>query len=155
MDVNYSIENEIINKEIDLTEKLGFSPSKMEVLLEIELPENGGSEFGIVLSNTRGEEYIVGFDPGKNEYFSDRTKAGSHHFSNKFAVKRHTAPRASKDKIIRLQLIFDVASCELFADNGMVAMTEIFFPTENFSQLKLYEKSGGIMVKTARFRGIR
>jgi fructan beta-fructosidase len=155
LDMNYSFENEIINKEMDLTEKLGFSPSKMEVLLEIDLPENGGSEFGIVLSNTLGEEYIVGFDPVKNEYFSDRTKAGSHHFSNKFAMKRHTAPHVSTDKIMRLQLIFDVASCELFADNGLVAMTEIFFPTENFSRLKLSEKGGGIKVRNAQFRCIR
>ena len=155
MDMNYSFENEIINKEIDLTKKLGFSPSKMDVLLEIELPENGDSEFGIVLSNSRGEEYIVGFDSRKNEYFSDRTKAGRNHFSNKFAIKRHIAPRVSTNKIMRLQLIFDVASCELFADYGDVAMTEIFFPAENFSHLKLYEKGGGIMVKNAQFRSIR
>jgi len=155
MDTQYSIKNEIINKEIDLTDKLSFSPSKMEVLLEIELPENRDSEFGIVLSNTHGDEYIIGFDSGKNEYFSDRTKAGSTHFSNKFAIKRHIAPRVSTDKIVRLHLIFDVASCELFADNGLVAMTEIFFPTENFSRLKLSEKGGGIKVKSAQFRGIR
>jgi fructan beta-fructosidase len=155
MHTHYNIKDEIINKEIDLTEKLGFSPSKMEVLLEIELPENQDAEFGIVLSNTRGEEYIIGFDSKKNEYFSNRTKAGNNNFSNKFAVKRHTAPRESTDKIVQLHLIFDVASCELFADNGMVAMTEIFFPSENFSRLNLYENCGGIIVKTARFRSIR
>jgi fructan beta-fructosidase len=140
---------------MDLTDNLSCSPSKMDILLELELPENKDTEFSIALSNNRGEEFIVGFDSRKNEYFSDRTKAGSNQFSDKFAVKRHSAPRTSTDKIVRLHLIFDVASCELFADNGLVAMTEIFFPTENFSRLKLSEKGGGIKVKNAQIRCVK
>jgi fructan beta-fructosidase len=151
----YSFEYEINNKEMDLTDNLSCSPSKMDILLELELPENKDTEFSIALSNNRGEEFIVGFDSRKNEYFSDRTKAGSNQFSDKFAVKRHSAPRTSTDKIVRLHLIFDVASCELFADNGLVAMTEIFFPTENFSRLKLSEKGGGIKVKNAQIRCVK
>lgn len=155
MDKSYTIENKMVNKEIDLTDKLGFGPSKMEAIIEIEIPKNGCSEFGIVLSNSKEEEYCIGFNPITNEYFSDRTKAGNHDFSNKFGAKRHKALRISKEKSIRLHLFFDVASCELFADNGEVSMTEIFFPAKKFTSVKLYEISGGILIKSARFRSIK
>jgi fructan beta-fructosidase len=149
------LENTTVKEELDLTDRLGFGPSKMEAFLEIELPPTVASEFGISLFNSKGEEYKIGFDSRKNEFFSDRTKAGNSSFSNKFAVKRHTAPRTSSDRILRLHLFFDVASCELFADYGEVSMTEIFFVGEHFSRLKFFESGDGIKIIKAQFREIK
>lgn len=152
---SYVIENQYIIGEFELTNKLGFFPSKMEALLEVELPEGTTADFYIALSNPKGEEYRIGFDASKNEFYSDRTKAGDHRFSDRFAVKRHTAPRASTDKTLRLQLYFDVASCELFADSGEVVMTEIFFPGEDFNRLSLFSSDGEVKVKNAHFNSIK
>ena len=140
---------------MDLTGKLGFSPKTSEMILEVELPEGAKPDFGIALSNSKGEVYQVGFDAAKNEFYSDRTKAGPSGFSNKFATKRHVAPRASDDKTIRLHLFFDVASCELFADGGDVVMTDIFFPGEDFSKVSLFSSNGEVNVKNARFYSIK
>ncbi|MCB0520508.1 MAG: glycoside hydrolase family 32 protein [Saprospiraceae bacterium] len=138
----FSIENQPVTGEVDLTDKLGFSPRLSEIQLEIELPDGPAPEFGIALSNSKGEEYRIGFDAAKNEFYSDRTKAGDHSFSEKFAVKLHTAPRASNDKTLRLHLFFDVASCELFADGGEVVITEIFFPSEALGKVRVYSNGG-------------
>lgn len=143
---SYATENQVFEGEMDLTGKLGFSSSLMELKLELELPEGTKTDVGIALSNTKGEEYRVGFDAAMNEFYSDRTKAGKADFSDKFAAKRHTAPRVSNNKTLRLHLFFDVASCELFADDGEVVMTNIFFPTEDFSQYKLYSTNGKVKV---------
>jgi fructan beta-fructosidase len=35
-----------------------------------------------------------------------------------------------------MHLFFDVASCELFADDGTVVMTDIFFPNGDFSKFE-------------------
>jgi fructan beta-fructosidase len=152
---SYSFENQTVEGELDLTEKLGFSPSLIEIELEVEIPEGTESDFGLALSNARGEEYSVGFDAGSNQFFSDRTKAGANGFSDKFAVKRHTAQRISSGKSIQLHLFFDVASCELFADNGEVVMTDIYFPTVDFDRLKLYSNSGEVKVKSLKAWGLK
>lgn len=123
----------------------------MEAILEIELPEGATPDFGIVLSNSKDMEYRIGFNAAKNEFYSDRTRAGNHRFSDRFAVKRHIAPRFSAEKTIRLHLFFDVASCELFADDGEVVMTEIFFPSEDFNRLSLFSKAGEVKVRNAQF----
>lgn len=101
-----------------------------------------------MLSNSKGEEYRVGFDAARNELYSDRTRAGKAGFSGKFAAKRHVAPRPKTDRTLRLHLFFDVASCELFADGGEVAMTDIFFPTEDFSKIQLIAPNGDMKIKS-------
>lgn len=146
----FSMEDQTIGSELNLSEKLGFSPSQMEVILEAELPEDAETDFGIALSNSKGEEYRIGYDAAGNVFYSDRTKAGKAGFSEKFAARRHTAPRLSTEGALRLHLFFDVASCELFADGGGVVMTEIFFPSEDFSEVKLYSNGGDVKVGEAR-----
>ena len=76
-----------------MTKKWNFSASTVEIQLEIELPEGAKTDFAVVLSNSKNEEYRIGFDAAKNEFYSDRTQAGGHGFSAKFATQRHTAPR--------------------------------------------------------------
>lgn len=137
----YSFENQTVKAELDLTEKLGFSPSLMEIEMEVEIPEGTKPNFGLALSNAKDEVYRVGFDAGSNQFYSDRTKAGVADFSDKFAAKRNKAQRLSNTKTIQLHLFFDLASCELFADNGEVVMTDIYFPTADFNRLKLYSSS--------------
>lgn len=138
----YAADPQTIGGELDLSSQIGFPPSQMEVLLEVELPEGAGTDFGVALSNSKGEQYRIGYDAAKNKFYSDRTKAGKTGFSEKFATARHTAPRPETSGPIRLHLFFDAASCELFADGGEVALTEIFFPSEDFSKVKLYALGG-------------
>lgn len=150
-ETSYLLENTTLTTDIDLTDKLNFAPSTMEALLEIELPEGARPDICITMSNTRGEEYRVGFDAAKNELYSDRTKAGKTDFSKVFAAKRHTAPRPGTGQTLRLQILFDVTSCELFADGGQVAMTDIFFPSADFSRVKLSVSGGKVKIKEGRF----
>ena len=73
-------------------------------------------------------------------FYTDKTKAGKSDFSEKFA-KRHDAPyKASKTLIIKA--LIDASSIEIFIDNGKLAMTEIFFPNEDFTQINLFAKGG-------------
>jgi len=97
------------------------------------LPANN---FSIVLSNTLGEKLVVGFDKTAQQYFIDRTNSGKTNFANGFAAK-HVAPRLSNHPAIKMSLIIDVSSIELFADDGLTVMTEIFFPNKPYNQMLL------------------
>jgi fructan beta-fructosidase len=99
------------------------------------------ASFELVLRNTAGEELLIGYDKSKNEYFIDRSRAGNTSFSPKFAG-RHAAPRLATAPGANLTLFFDAASVELFADHGLTAMTEIFFPTKPLTTMHLRSASG-------------
>ena len=123
-----------------------ISPTLSEVILMVEKPAIN-SKFGIRLSNSLGEIYQIGFDAAKNNFFSDRTKAGKSVFSEKFATKIHLAPRISTDSTVKLHLFFDKASAELFADDGSVVITDIFFPNEDFDKMELFSEGAAITIK--------
>lgn len=102
------------------------------------------ASLSITLSNDLGEKMVIGYDPVKNEYFTDRRKSGNVSFAKDFAG-RHTAPRLSDNPVMDMTLIIDDASVELFADGGLSVMTSIFFPDKNYSDISI--ESGGKIAK--------
>jgi fructan beta-fructosidase len=137
------IQNTDIASSLDLTQQFGVSPTQTELVLNFET-EDVDANFGVEISNGNGEKYRIGYDAVANQFYSDRTQSGNHGFSEKFAKKVHTSPRISKDKNIRFHLFFDTSSAELFADGGATVMTDIFFPGEDFTQVKIFSENGKV-----------
>ncbi len=136
-----------LSGSLDLTDKLGFTPTLSEIELEIELPENASGVFGIEISNRQNELYRVGYDASKKAFFSDRQKAGDAAFSKKFLSGVHYAPRMGSGKTLQMHVFLDAASAELFADNGATAITDIFFPQEDFNKMKLFSEGGEVRIQ--------
>jgi fructan beta-fructosidase len=127
-----AVQNISVNKIIDiskLTGKIGF-PCKLDITA------NQLKDFSIVLSNSIGEELLIGYDSKLQQYFIDRTKAGKSDFNKDFA-KRHFAPRLTDEKKMKISLVIDVSSIELFADDGLTVMTSIFFPNKPYTAMQI------------------
>lgn len=97
--------------------------------------------FTVELSNKAGEKVSVGYDKSANEYFFDRTKSGKVDFLKEFA-SRSVAPRLTSAKSFDITLVIDNASIELFADEGLSVMTGIFFPTSDYTNIRLLSAEG-------------
>ncbi|HCW07860.1 MAG TPA: glycosyl hydrolase family 32 [Cytophagales bacterium] len=111
---------------------------------EIDLPidlEKGNESFSIELMNDNAEQLIIGFDGDANQFYIDRTKAGGQEFSKDFGGK-HLGKRSFSNKNIRLKLFIDDSSVELFTDSGSLVMSELFFPEQPFTKLKLRSSKG-------------
>lgn len=131
-----------IKRELDLTQELNFSPATSELILEVNLPVGQYPDFGVELYNDQGETYRLGYSSGNDLYFSDRTRSGKKSFAVKYASAIHRAPRLRNSQTVRLHIFFDRASAELFADDGLTAMTDIFFPSEDFKGIRLFSANG-------------
>lgn len=105
-------------------------------LFDLELRDVPAENFSISLGNSKGEELIIGYDKASNRYYIDRTRSGNTGFEPGFG-KVHAAPRLAGGNRINLRLVADVASVELFADDGLNAMTDIFFPGEPYSKITI------------------
>lgn len=151
----YSLAAQTLEKSYSLTDRFGFSPASAELILDFDLASSTANRFGIELSNSKGERYLVGYNVAKNHFFSDRMHAGDLSFSNKFAERIHIAPRSIKDNKIQLHIFFDVASAELFADGGLIALTDIFFPGEAFSRAQIFVEDGSVKLLKAECYRIR
>ena len=107
-----------------------------EIYLEITPNKSKSESFSIVASNNVGEQLEIGYNAESRSYYIDRTKSGNVNFEKSFSSVA-LAPRTSTNSEIKLHIFLDVASVEVFCDDGETVMTDIFFPTEDFSKIDL------------------
>ncbi len=88
----------------------------------------------IVLSNTKGEQVVMTYDGAKQTFSMDRTKSGDVSFSEAFPCVT-VAP--THGTIRQLRLFIDHCSIEAFDAEGKMAMTNLVFPSEPYSSLKV------------------
>jgi fructan beta-fructosidase len=129
----------------DLNTAPGFDLSArvngLNIPCRLDLNMNKAADFSLVLSNEGGEQVVIGFDKGQNQYYIDRTRSGKVDFHKEFP-RRHVAPRIAKGEALDMTLVVDVSSVELFADEGLSVMTSIFFPTKPFNQIRVQSAEG-------------
>ncbi|MEO8712281.1 MAG: glycoside hydrolase family 32 protein [Parafilimonas sp.] len=137
------LNNTNVDRNFDLSSKIKTTfPCKLDVSF------NKANNFSIVLSNDAGEKLLIGYDKEQNQYFIDRTQSGKADFQKDFAAK-HISPRLSNADTMNLSLIIDVSSVELFADDGLSVMTEIFFPTKPYNHIAIQSAENIVINKLA------
>ncbi|QHV94952.1 glycoside hydrolase family 32 protein [Spirosoma endbachense] len=144
-DQGFALKNLTVNDQYDLTTKAKNDTG----LFRLDLATQATNDFSIVLANEQGNELVIGYDKGTNNYYIDRTHSGKTDFEKGFG-KRHTAPRLSTANKISLTLLADAASVELFADDGLTVMTDIFFPEKNMTKL-LIKSAKGISISNLTY----
>jgi fructan beta-fructosidase len=117
--------------------KLNEGGQEIDVHVLQTSSENG---FELTLSNQSGEQLGIGLDGATHQFYMDRTHSGTA-FSKDF-VGKHIGIRSSSSKDIQLTLLIDASSVELFADNGTLVMTDLFFPSSPFTLLKIKSAKG-------------
>ena len=106
-----------------------------------EIPEEG---FELVLYNDVDQHVTFGYDAAKGEYYLDRSESGKNDFYDEFS-RKYTTKRIVDTESIDLRIYVDVASIEIFADEGKTVMTGIFFPDKPMDHMKV-EANGQMKV---------
>jgi fructan beta-fructosidase len=112
-----------------------------KALIKLEFSTTEAKQFSVLLSDYKGDELVVGYDRIANQFYIDRRRSGKTNFDPAFD-RIFQSPRISRDPSIKIMLIYDVASVELFADDGLNVMTATFFPNENMSKLSMNSRDG-------------
>lgn len=146
---SYTIGHTTVNGESVLTS------SEMETglfELQVDLDSASKKDFSIELFNTIGEKLVIKYSREQNKVMVDRSTAGKNEFSPKFSGIG-TGYRTITSFPTDIRLFVDHSSVEIFMDNGLLAMTETFFPSEPFRQARIV--SDGIDIKSARVRKLK
>lgn len=133
------------NQLIDTEEKIldiPFSPSQVEMIIDVDLKETTASSFGIELKNDFGENLLITFDKNEGTLLVDRTNSSNDKFSEEFFNKIHSAPINYDKDTLKIRMFIDASSLEIFINNGELNFTDIFFPTEKFDKISLFAKKG-------------
>jgi len=123
--------------------------NQSELILDLQIDRNTVSSFGIILENDLNERLTLSYSISSGLFSSDRSAAGVNDFAPEFSGTA-TAPYTIGDQV-RLRLFVDASSIELFVDEGRLVITELVFPSENFSHLKLFSSGGDIRIISNEF----
>lgn len=141
------INRTVIAGETDWTPKLMGDSTLLNFEFTVTDITNGRDRsWKLNFSNRRGDALAIGYQDSTDQFFIDRTMAGDSIFHEDFA-KIHYADRVSEVPQQPINIWLDRSSIEIFADNGTVVMTDLFFPTETWSKLTFESGKEAVLVE--------
>jgi fructan beta-fructosidase len=119
-----------------------FIPGERGDLLELkaEFQMKAAAElvqFGIRLQTGDEESTVVGYQLQEERLFIDRTRSGVTGFSAEFPG-RHEVKLTPLGDRISLHIFLDRSGIELFANDGLVVMSDLVFPTQLPYQIEVF-----------------
>ncbi|TWE04927.1 fructan beta-fructosidase [Neobacillus bataviensis] len=114
---------------------LDVSGEQSEIIAEFEL--ESATEFGIKIRKSDSEETIIGYDAVNEFLFINRINSGVTEFNEYFPCL-HGASLKAENNRIKLHILVDSSSVEIFANNGQVVITDLIFPDPKSTGIELY-----------------
>jgi sucrose-6-phosphate hydrolase SacC (GH32 family) len=104
--------------------------------IELEIVRGAWSEAGLRLSNDTGEEVVVGVAQEPVRVFVDRRRSRATKFHAEYPG-RHEGPLRWRGDRVRLRVLFDRSSLEVFANDGETVVSERVYPTRPLDRLEI------------------
>lgn len=119
--------------------------------LEINATLNAGNaaRFGLNVGVGSGQFTQIGYDTTAHQIYIDRTKSGDVGFDPTFPGV-HTAPLALNHGRLKLHLLVDASSVEVFADQGQVVLTDQIFPDAGSTGVSVFANQGSATLDQLR-----
>ena len=142
--------NFVLSKEKQLNGMNLFANNSY--MVEIEFKLKSAKDFGLKIAQKKDEkdnkktlqETIVGYDVYSHQLYIDRKKSGQIIKDNFASVEK--ALLKFEDKTLKLKVLVDKLSVEVFANDGQIAMTSLIFPDEKANLFSLFTNGGKVKV---------
>ena len=122
----------------------GIEGLAVEIVAEFD--PGDAEAFGLKVRQGKGEETVIGVDRRNASVYVDRTRSGAVGFSPHFPG-RHAASLTVGDRPVRLHILVDATSVEVFADNGRVVLTDQIFPAPESRGISLFATGGAARLR--------
>ncbi len=123
-----------------------YQQQSLPACLDVEMTFSEGfadAPFVIKIHSGAGEVTAIDVDSKRNQLAVDRTHAGLKDFHPAFAASnRHEAPLEIVNGELSVRFLLDTSSLELFAQDGLVAVTELIFPSGGRRTISLSSEGG-------------
>ncbi|TXK46095.1 glycoside hydrolase family 32 protein [Pontibacter qinzhouensis] len=134
------------DKSITGTEKVSaFSPAKNVYELDVVFDTRSSATFGLNLLAGNNRKLIVSYDPTTSNLSVDRTQCtyftSNPDFNKAFATKMHAVVEPENNQL-RLHILVDQSSVEIFTNQGKVVLSALTFPGEQQTGIELFSKNG-------------
>jgi fructan beta-fructosidase len=125
---------------------LKIQGQQLEIVAEFET--GSAREFGLRVLKGPGQETTVAYDSKTGSLIVDRTKSGVIDFHPAFAG-RHAGPlmadkRTADKGRVRMHILVDRSSVEVFGNDGETTITDLVFPDPTSTGVELFASEGQV-----------
>ncbi|WP_017612606.1 glycoside hydrolase family 32 protein [Nocardiopsis salina] len=133
----------------------GEGPAFTGTSLDVELEADPGSASVVGLEVLTGQDCrtLVGVDLDAGELFVDRTEHGSVEVTEGFRA-RHTMRLEDGDGPVRLRVVVDRSTVEVFGGRGQAVITDLVLPDADADALRPYAEGGTAHVTSLDVHGL-
>lgn len=121
------------------------------VVLTVELEVGDAERFGLHVRVGDDERTVVGYDVAAGRMYVDRTRSGAVDFHPGFAGV-HTALLPARGGRVRLQVVVDRSSVEVFGNDGEATITDLVYPGRGSDGVALFAEGGRATVTSLEVR---
>lgn len=145
------INRTVIGGSADWSDKLIGDSTLLNFEFTVTDITNGqGRSWRMTFKNQSGESLMIGYQDNRDTFFIDRSLAGDTSFYQGFG-DIHYADRIAEVPQMPINIWLDRSSVEVFADNGTVVMTELFFPSGPWTSLTFQSGPEAVLVEGSVF----
>jgi fructan beta-fructosidase len=126
--------------------------------LDAELVVGPGTTAGFKIAQKKDgnnktiSETEIGYDALKNQVYVDRSNAGNGKI--KKDKSRQTIDLTNERGKVRLEILFDKSSLEIFVNNGEEVLSTYTFPDEGADLLSIFAVGGNALIKSLTVRDL-
>jgi fructan beta-fructosidase len=121
--------------------RLTMTGTTLEIVAEFNL--GTAKEFGICVRIGSTARTVIGFDTTTATLFVDRRQSGQVNFDQHFPA-RLEATESLRGTTIRMHLLIDHSSVEVFGNDGRSVITALIFPDPRDDGLEVYAEGGTV-----------
>ncbi|MFM2231005.1 MAG: Levanase [Bacteroidota bacterium] len=121
--------------------KLPFERKRLDLSAAEVSFGTAAKDFKITLSNSANEQFVISLQSGVLTL--DRSQSGQVGFSDVFGPKIQTMSIA--ETATSVQLLMDAASIEILINDGSYSMTNLYFPIQPYSDIKIESESASML----------
>ena len=118
----------------------------LEIVAEFQVSKDVRS-FGFRVRVGVDEHTTISYSVEDETLSLDRTRSGEVTFHDAFAGV-HSVKLTPINHVIRLHIFVDSSSVEVFANNGLVVLTDCIFPSPQSNGLELFAEDGQVIVNS-------
>jgi fructan beta-fructosidase len=140
----------VTDLELDGTTTLPVAATSFRVTAEVET--GTAQRFGLHVRVGPDERTTVWVDAVAGAVVLDRTRSGTTDFHPGFPAV-HTAPLPPGDGPVRLEVVVDQSSVEVFVGDGEVVLTDLVFPGPDSTGIEVFAEGGTAVVRRLEVHG--
>ncbi len=120
--------------------KKGASGDTVEI--HASFTARNADKFGVKVRVGNGQKTVIGYDVFRQGIYVDRTKSGDVGFSASFPSTEFAPLKLRANGRVKLRILVDRSSVEVFADNGRVTVTDQIFPDRSSQKIQVFSNGG-------------